>query len=93
MVEIFICRTSLTAAGGLALNETISRPVLHPSSTIQINREGQIGPNPVAVTFDELASQLLVDSGYDTSTLQFIVSGVASGYVEKTGRYEMGENA
>ncbi|MGI9460542.1 MAG: hypothetical protein ACR2NF_11130, partial [Pirellulales bacterium] len=72
-----------TAAGGLALNETISRPLLHPTSTIQINREGQIGPNPVAITFDELANQLLINSGYDTSTLQFIISGVASGYVEK----------
>ena len=62
----------------------ITRPVLHRSSKIIINRQnGLMGPDPIKFSYSSLADTSLIATSDTATSITYVVSSVASGYVEK----------
>ncbi len=72
-------------AGGS--KSTIQRPKLRRSSKILVHRtgelEGKMGPSPVVLAYSTLADATLQGTRGSGTSNTFVVSKVASGYVEK----------
>ncbi len=64
--------------------KTITRPVLHRSTKIIVNRQnGLMGPDPVKFSYSSLADMSLIATSDTATSTTYVVSSVASGYVEK----------
>ena len=62
----------------------ITRPVLHRSSKIIINRQnGLMGPDPIKFSYSSLADTSLIATSDTATAITYVVSNVDSGYVEK----------
>ena len=76
---------TIGATGGSGLS--IQRPKLRRSSKILVHRtgelEGKMGPYPVVLAYNTLADATLEGTRDSGTSSTFIVSNVASGYVEK----------
>ena len=67
-----------------AIQEKIVRPTLYRSSKIIIDGlNGVMGPSPLQLTYSHLVDASLHQSGGSAAPHTFVVSNVASGYVEK----------
>ena len=81
---IVIVKKLASAKINFGQSEVISRPILRRSAKIIVDGlNGVMGPSPVQLTYSHLVDASLHKYGDGTEAQTFIVSNVASGYVEK----------
>ena len=85
--NVLVKRTAPISILPTGILPTISRPQLHRSSKILVHRtdelEGKMGPSPVVLAYSTLADATRQGTRDSATSNTFVVSEVASGYVEK----------